>query len=130
MIRNQMKKVISIRKDCFESSDPLTLEIETAPLKDELSSYPWNNMIEVASSQDESSSDPINNEIKNALLNHELKPNPSYNGIVVVSRKSKLISNSWISKKVNTPSKDALKPIPSYKRSCFHKRCIRSCISK
>ena len=51
-------------------------------------------MIEVASSQDESSSDPINNEIKNALLNHELKPNPSYNGIVVVSRKSKLISNS------------------------------------
>ena len=114
LIRDQMKKVISIRKDCFESSDPLTLEIETAPLKDELSSYPWNNMIEVASSQDESSSDPINNEIKNALLNHVLKPNPSYNGIVVASHKGKLISNSWISKIVNTPLKDASKPIPWY----------------
>ena len=116
MIRDQMKKVISIRKDRFEGSDPLDHEIETAPLKDELRSYPWNNMIEVASSQDKSCSDPINNEIKNALLNHVLKPNPSYNGIVVASHKDKLISNSWISKIVNTPSKDSLKPNPSYKK--------------
>ena len=116
LIRDQMKKVISIRKDRFEGSDPLDHEIETAPLKDELRSYPWNNMIEVASSQDKSCSDPINNEIKYALLNHVLKPNPSYNGIVVASHKGKLISNSWISKIVNTPSKDSLKPNPSYKK--------------
>ena len=40
LIRDQMKKVISIRKDRFEGSDPLDHEIETAPLKDELRSYP------------------------------------------------------------------------------------------
>ena len=49
LIRDQMKKVISIRKNYFESSDPLNHEMETAPLKDELKHNPLYNGIVVVS---------------------------------------------------------------------------------